>query len=334
MAESDGIPYALQHAHDELMGPIAEAIRQWNKNSNFSNAREVFSRVENFVVAFENSGIRGELDKRANLIAELCGPDSEYEKARQDALENLKSFEDPLEQLFGVRGFDSGMRDRHPFLLRTVLNAKVEIERILSLDNSRDALERWRKVCKKIENAANGLAVDGCYWLLQIHAAGEDYASENARSIRELRDAAATRTATLGFYLEDMRQAADSMVEFAIRKSRSDDESASAKPPTVTHAKPAIANADEDTRDDLLAKLESTTPPLSSDNGLWVRNKRAASLEGIETDTLKTYRYSGIKNADRTLGRDADGRVWRRQGTPRSHPWYLRSTLKCEQQQP
>lgn len=82
---------------------------------------------------------------------------------------------------------------------------------------------------------------------------------------------------------------------------------------------------------DLLAKLESDTPSFDRENGLWVRNKLAASLEGLETGTLKTYRYGGIKNADGTLGSDTDGRVWRRPGTPNSHPWYLRSTLKSEQ---
>lgn len=75
--------------------------------------------------------------------------------------------------------------------------------------------------------------------------------------------------------------------------------------------------------------LEQSTPPINKTNGEWVNNKRAAKIDGIETRTLARYRSSGIANTDNTLGRDTDGRVWRRRGTSGSHPWYLRSTLRC-----
>lgn len=78
--------------------------------------------------------------------------------------------------------------------------------------------------------------------------------------------------------------------------------------------------------------LEEKTPELDRDNGQWVRNKRAAILDGLATETLKRYRHDGIKNAESTLGRDSDGRVWRRSGTPGSHPLYLRSSLTSQQQ--
>jgi hypothetical protein len=76
-----------------------------------------------------------------------------------------------------------------------------------------------------------------------------------------------------------------------------------------------------------VSALEKSTPPLSRTSGEWVSNKRAASIEGVETRTLADYRVPGIKNAGSTIGRDKDGRVWRREGTPHSHPWYLRATL-------
>jgi hypothetical protein len=78
-----------------------------------------------------------------------------------------------------------------------------------------------------------------------------------------------------------------------------------------------------------ISALEKTTPPLDRDSGKWVNNKRAAEIEGVETRTLADYRTQGIKNAAGTLGRDKDGRVWRREGTPNAHPWYLRSTLRA-----
>jgi len=82
--------------------------------------------------------------------------------------------------------------------------------------------------------------------------------------------------------------------------------------------------------DSAIATLERQTPLFDRDSGEWVKNALAARLENLETRTLATYRSRGIQNPDGTLGRDRDGRVWRRSGTPRSHPWYLRSTLKAK----
>ena len=79
---------------------------------------------------------------------------------------------------------------------------------------------------------------------------------------------------------------------------------------------------------DDLADLEKTAPLFNADGGRWVRNKVAAKLEGIATRSLARYRGKGLTADDGSLGRDPDGRIWRRPGTPSSHPWYLRSTLK------
>lgn len=80
-----------------------------------------------------------------------------------------------------------------------------------------------------------------------------------------------------------------------------------------------------------LDEMERVTPKLDTDNGQWIKNKLAAKLEGVEPRTLAAYRQSGLANADNDFGCDRDGRIWRRQGTSKSHPWYLRSTLKIEQ---
>lgn len=83
----------------------------------------------------------------------------------------------------------------------------------------------------------------------------------------------------------------------------------------------------KDRTTDTLAELERKTPPFDRNSGLWVTNKNAGETENLNTRTLADYRQDGIKNTDGTLGRDKDGRVWRRKGTPMSHPWYLRSSL-------
>ena len=95
-------------------------------------------------------------------------------------------------------------------------------------------------------------------------------------------------------------------------------------PETPSVAKPENGGGDGQ---DEISKLEKSTPPLDKDSGKWVRNKRAAEIEGLETATLRKYRNQGIQVDGKDLGLDIDGRVWRREGTPKSHPWYLRSTL-------
>jgi hypothetical protein len=81
---------------------------------------------------------------------------------------------------------------------------------------------------------------------------------------------------------------------------------------------------------DEIGILTNSAPPLDRTSGAWVSNKRAAEIDGVETRTLADYRVRGIKDAGGNLGRDKDGRVWRREGTSRSHPWYLRSTLRAK----
>lgn len=77
-----------------------------------------------------------------------------------------------------------------------------------------------------------------------------------------------------------------------------------------------------------LAELERVTPPFHRSNGQWVKNKRAAEMEGVLTRTLADYRVAGVATADGRFGSDTDGRIWRRPGTVNSHPWYLVSSLK------
>ncbi len=74
--------------------------------------------------------------------------------------------------------------------------------------------------------------------------------------------------------------------------------------------------------------LACRTPPLNTESGDWIKPPEAARIEGCETGTLRRYRSAGIKSGDGTLGRDRDGRVWRKLGAPNSRCWYLKSSLK------
>ncbi|HEX8911602.1 MAG TPA: hypothetical protein VF796_04525 [Humisphaera sp.] len=79
-------------------------------------------------------------------------------------------------------------------------------------------------------------------------------------------------------------------------------------------------------------QLAATAPPLDTGNGEWVTNKVAATLEGVTAGTLSDYRGRGINTADGMLGKDNAGRIWRRQGTKTSHPWYYRPSLRSSPQ--
>lgn len=79
-----------------------------------------------------------------------------------------------------------------------------------------------------------------------------------------------------------------------------------------------------------IAQLLSGVPALNTADGSWVRCKLAASLQGIETRTLAKYRSQGESTPDKMGGRDPQLRLWRRQGTPSAHPWYLKSSLASQ----
>ena len=91
----------------------------------------------------------------------------------------------------------------------------------------------------------------------------------------------------------------------------------------MPHSPPARPRLDEQA----LLKLEATTPALDRAGGSWVPAKLAAKLEELKTGTLGKYRRDGQQTSDRMFGCDKDGRIWRRAGTPRSHPHYLQATL-------
>jgi len=81
--------------------------------------------------------------------------------------------------------------------------------------------------------------------------------------------------------------------------------------------------------------LASTTPALNTSNGQWISNKVAAKLDGVTPASLTDYRKpskNGIRDANKMLGCDCHGRIWRRAGTPQAHVWYLRSTLVTNRQ--
>jgi hypothetical protein len=114
----------------------------------------------------------------------------------------------------------------------------------------------------------------------------------------------------------------------AIRAELDREEAQRERPPFVFPGPPTKPVAEKE--EDLLAKLAAETPPLDRDSQDWVKNTDAAKIENIATATLTSYRSQGISSPDQRIGRDRNGRVWRRTGTTNSHVWYLRSSLGSE----
>lgn len=77
-------------------------------------------------------------------------------------------------------------------------------------------------------------------------------------------------------------------------------------------------------------QMEKVAPALNKRSEVWISNAEAAKREKVTTASLKTYRNGGTQTNDKMFGIDKDGRIWRRSGTVRSHPWYLVRTLKSE----
>lgn len=72
-------------------------------------------------------------------------------------------------------------------------------------------------------------------------------------------------------------------------------------------------------------------PPLDTSSPDWMKNKDAARHESVESATLSSYRQAKLARyvaKDKMSGIDRDGRMWRRPGLPRSHPWYYKPSLK------
>lgn len=193
----------------------------------------------------------------------------------------------------------------------------------LELFNSVVQSPTFKRSRRKQEQAIAALAEA---WREVTHAAGQDSAAMGLDPPKTLEDLQALAY-RLGFRPETILEG-----RFTLRDLCAMAKGALAGPVGKQRIRQRGRTADTDAKaDGPVANLERVTPAFDADSGQWVKNKLAAGLEGLETRTLAQYRTQGIANAPKTLGKDPDGRVWRRPGTPSSHPWYLRSTLKSSQ---
>lgn len=76
----------------------------------------------------------------------------------------------------------------------------------------------------------------------------------------------------------------------------------------------------------------ASIPRLDKTSAAWAKAPTAAKCDGVSTSTLATYRKKGKVADDCMCGIDLYGRMWRRAGTRHAHVWYLKGTLRREQE--
>jgi hypothetical protein len=246
---------------------------------------------------------------------------------------------------------------RNPEFLAEIKKCQEKIEQTLQDDNlmlsdvARESLKAWKNACIDIRKKANPLEVDGCRRIFLLRDASHcdpsektepiPYLKNHGTGVRALEKVSAAAKAMLdwakrarpGSGKQIETNVAESLMRWALDKGWYIGEQPETGKPGEQDGGDSQA---ADSTDNLVAnavdlrELEAETPTFDRDSGQWVKNKRAARLDGLEISSLCKYRSDGEQSPSRDFGRDTDGRVWRRPGTPRSHPWYLRSTLKSQ----
>lgn len=99
-----------------------------------------------------------------------------------------------------------------------------------------------------------------------------------------------------------------------------------------TEAEPAPTGKSEAESEPVdFEKLNGQMPKLDLESGDWVQSKKEnQKILALAISSLNKYRQvakGGLVSPCEMYGQDKDGRFWRRQGTPRSAVYYLKSTL-------
>ncbi len=216
--------HALEKAYRELTAELEKGIEQFRNTLGYSSGHEVCECIERFVDTLGSRGL-AELRRRAGLIAALCGPNSTYHAGRAHALEltptNFVSdfppwLKRPTESLLNSGAAPDAIAPgarRPPLFLSEVSGERKIIETLLNHENlnlsetARQAYQEWRNSCRTVEKEARLLEVDGCWYLYNIHQAGENQPASTAEFAKLW-----TQTDVGAANLAEIKAAADSMV--------------------------------------------------------------------------------------------------------------------------
>ena len=223
------LPHALTVAHRKLRSLLNEGIRQFKRSEQYSNGVEICAAVEGFLGAFSRvPGGDKELQQQAYFTMRKCGDKSDLERARAAAWRAYRKNRQPPSgrNKPWVRLYIMGLRHSNspPLCLGNesgngVVGTRWLLERLIEADvlepQTRTAFLRWLRECKKVEDAAKGLEVDGCAWLLGILPRVSKVAVTQSSGKSATMRAIIRSNDLGGGMLEPMRDAADCLMRWA-----------------------------------------------------------------------------------------------------------------------
>ena len=216
MTAQEQLPHALTIAYGELLSALDGGLVQYRANLRWSNQDAVCRAIERFVGGLaELPGGRDELERRATLVEQRTSEGTAYYSTRATA---LAAYPPPNvgQNWLAIHRLHNS--DGAPLYLDQIDQQRRLIERASedqSLDEQvQEAFGRWRNACRDIQRAADTQAVDGCWWLLRVHDAGEDAPPERAVAARTM-----LKSTVGGVCLATIRIAVESLMVWA-RESR------------------------------------------------------------------------------------------------------------------
>jgi hypothetical protein len=291
------LPHALSVAYAGLTAVLDDAIEMYRQNMRFPNPTPVMDAIERFVHElrlvppwFE------ELRRRVTLVEVTCRNESAYAIARAAALESHTA--EPQQISPGKFGLD---RVRHslsdgPTYLAEIIDLRKSIEAVLdepSLGLSPQAtraFSEWRDICRRVQQEAERLVVDGCWYLYHVYNAAED--SNDERSQLAL---AVLSSNMGGVHLDDVRDAAHSIVAWVQEQGSTD-------------ATPENTSAEGERKPGRRRRIDPakrswTQPKLDEAiNEYWA--DRSSNYRNL-VDGVKRRKQGAMRDARRLFGRNA-----------------------------
>jgi hypothetical protein len=214
------IPHAISVAYGALATTLDDATDMYTRTTRFPNPAPVIAAIERFVheVKLVPEWF-AELQRRVHLVESSCGKGSQYAVARQRALSNYTA--SPEELCRGKLGIDR-LRNPStdcPVFLAEVVEVRNSIEAVLNepslglTSDATNAFAKWQDSCRKVQQEAERLEVDGCWYLYHVFSAAEAGCSERSQVAKAM-----IETDVGGANLDSIRAAVHSLAAW-IRES-------------------------------------------------------------------------------------------------------------------
>jgi hypothetical protein len=204
----------LAVAYRGAINALNPALELYKRNLRFPNPAPVLEAVERFVHELQLvPDWLTELQRRSTLVERMCRSDSEYERARHQALQAHSGSPSGLCRA-GI-ALDQLRNDstKNPIFLQALIEVRKNIEALLGDQESglspaaTVAFQAWRDQCRGIQLEGERLEVDGCRYLGHLYASAGPVPSDGDQFAR-----AWLKTDMGGSHLECILLAVESMV--------------------------------------------------------------------------------------------------------------------------